>query len=278
MARTRIENDGREPRRGSLRAIVLDGSGKEIAQAETPYIVNAGEKTEVEQRMPVASPHLWSVETPHLYSLRTEVVLNNLFVDRVTTTFGIRTISYDKDQGFLLNGRRVKMRGVNLHHDGGAVGAAVPERIWETRLLALKAMGANAIRTSHNPPAPEFLDLCDRLGFLVMAEAFDEWTFGKVPEGYHNYFAEWSERDVVDFIHRDRNHPSIVLWSAGNEIGEQGAPAGAGILRRLIDIFHREDPTRPVTTGNDNIAAEGHPATPDFLNTLDIVGYNYVDR
>jgi beta-galactosidase len=196
----------------------------------------------------------------------------------VTTTFGIRTISYDKDQGFLLNGRRVKMRGVNLHHDGGAVGAAVPERIWETRLLALKAMGANAVRTSHNPPAPEFLDLCDRLGFLVMAEAFDEWTFGKVPEGYHNYFAEWSERDVVDFIHRDRNHPSIVLWSAGNEIGEQGAPNGAGILRRLIDIFHREDPTRPVTTGNDNIAAEGHPATPDFLNTLDIVGYNYVDR
>jgi beta-galactosidase len=206
------------------------------------------------------------------------VVLNNRVVDRVTTNFGIRTISYDKDQGFLLNGRRVKMRGVNLHHDGGAVGAAVPERIWETRLLALKAMGANAIRTSHNPPAPEFLDLCDRLGFLVMAEAFDEWTFGKVPEGYHNYFAEWSERDVVDFIHRDRNHPSIVLWSAGNEIGEQGAPAGAGILRRLIDIFHREDPTRPVTTGNDNIAAEGHPATPDFLNTLDIVGYNYVDR
>jgi beta-galactosidase len=278
MARTRIENDGREPRRGSLRAIVLDGSGREIARAETPYTVNAGEKTEVEQRMPVASPHLWSVETPHLYSLRTEVVLNNRVVDRVTTNFGIRTISYDKDQGFLLNGRRVKMRGVNLHHDGGAVGAAVPERIWETRLLALKAMGANAVRTSHNPPAPEFLDLCDRLGFLVMAEAFDEWTFGKVPEGYHNYFAEWSERDVVDFIHRDRNHPSIVLWSAGNEIGEQGAPAGAGILRRLIDIFHREDPTRPVTTGNDNIAAEGHPATPDFLNTLDIVGYNYVDR
>jgi beta-galactosidase len=278
MARTRIENDGREPRRGSLRAIVLDGSGREIARAETPYTVNAGEKTEVEQRMPVASPHLWSVETPHLYSLRTEVVLNNRVVDRVTTTFGIRTISYDKDQGFLLNGRRVKMRGVNLHHDGGAVGAAVPERIWETRLLALKAMGANAVRTSHNPPAPEFLDLCDRLGFLVMAEAFDEWTFGKVPEGYHNYFAEWSERDVVDFIHRDRNHPSIVLWSAGNETGEQGAPAGAGILRRLIDIFPREDPTRPVTTGNDNIAAEGHPATPDFLNTLDIVGYNYVDR
>jgi beta-galactosidase len=139
-------------------------------------------------------------------------------------------------------------------------------------------MGANAIRTSHNPPAPEFLDLCDRLGFLVMAEAFDEWTIGKVPEGYHRYFAEWSERDVTDFVHRDRNHPAIVLWSAGNEIGEQSTPDGAQVLERLVDIFHREDPTRPVTTGNDNIVADGHPATLAFLNALDIVGYNYVDR
>ena len=141
------------------------------------------------------------------------------------------------------------MRGVNLHHDAGGLGAAVPERVWERRLEVLKAMGVNAIRTSHNPPAPEFLDLCDRLGFLVMDEAFDEWTLGKVPEGYHKYFAEWSERDVTDFVHRDRNHPSIVLWSAGNEIGEQTTPDGAQVLRRLVDIFHREDPTRPVTTG-----------------------------
>jgi beta-galactosidase len=139
-------------------------------------------------------------------------------------------------------------------------------------------MGANAIRTSHNPPAPEFLALCDSLGFLVMAEAFDEWTFGKVPAGYHNYFADWSERDVTDFVHRDRNHPSIVLWSAGNEIGEQTSPGGADVLRRLVAIFHREDPTRPVTTGNDQIYADGHPATLAFLESEDIVGYNYVDR
>ena len=154
----------------------------------------------------------------------------------------------------------------------------MPERVWERRLAALRAMGVNAIRTSHNPPAPEFLDLCDRLGFLVMAEAFDEWTTAKVPEGYHRYFAEWSERDVTDFVHRDRNHPSVVLWSAGNEIGEQSAPDGAQVLRRLVAIFHREDPTRPVTTGNDQIYADEHPATLAFLGAEDIVGYNYADR
>ena len=167
------------------------------------------------------------------------------------TVFGIRSIAYDADRGFLLNGRRVKMRGVNLHHEAGAFGAAVPEGVWKRRLELLKAMGVNAIRTSHNPPAPEFMDLCDRMGFLVMGEIFDEWTIGKVPEGYNKYFAEWSERDVVDYVRRDRNHPSIVLWSAGNEIGEQTRPEGVAVLKRLLDIFHREDPTRPVTTGND---------------------------
>ena len=202
----------------------------------------------------------------------------NRQADFAATFFGVRSIAYDADRGFLLNGRRVKMRGVNLHHEAGAFGAAVPEGVWARRLTLLKAMGVNAIRTSHNPPAPEFLDLCDRMGFLVMAEAFDEWTMGKVSEGYHKYFAEWSERDVTDFVHRDRNHPSIVLWSAGNEIGEQTKPEGVAVLKGLLDIFHREDPTRPVTTGNDNIYADGTPATQEFLNALDIVGYNYVDR
>jgi beta-galactosidase len=276
--KTRVENDGTAPRHGVLRSAVLDSAGREVARSETPFSLAPGEKVQLEQQLRVTSPRLWSVETPHLYSLRSEVLDGARATDTVTTSFGIRSIAYDKDQGFLLNGRRVKMRGVNLHHDAGALGAAVPERVWERRLETLKAMGANAIRTSHNPPAPEFLDLCDRLGFLVMAEAFDEWTLGKVPEGYHKYFAEWSERDVTDFVHRDRNHPSIVLWSAGNEIGEQTTPEGVQVLRRLLDIFHREDPTRPVTTGNDNIAADGRPATLAFLDALDLVGYNYVDR
>lgn len=277
VVRTRVENDQVGTRRGVLRAVVLDRDGREVARQDTPFSVNAADSTEVEQQLHISSPQLWSVETPTMYAVRTEL-LTARPADRLVTAFGIRTIAYDKDRGFLLNGRQVKLRGVNLHHDGGAVGAAVPERIWEQRLVALKAMGANAIRTSHNPPAPEFLDLCDRLGFLVMAEAFDEWTQGKVPEGYHKYFAEWSERDVTDFVRRDRNHPSIVLWSAGNEIGDQTTPDGPQVLRRLVGIFHREDPTRPVTTGNDQIYADGHPATLAFLEGLDIVGYNYVDR
>jgi beta-galactosidase len=279
--RTRVENDHPAARRGVVRSILLNGAGREVARVESPLSLAAGAAVDLEQRVAVPSPQRWSVETPNLYTLRSEVVdvgRPARPADVLTTPFGIRTLQYDKDQGFLLNGRRVKMRGVNLHHDGGAVGAAVPERVWERRLELLKAMGVNAVRTAHNPPAPEFLDLCDRMGFLVMAEAFDEWTFGKVPHGYHLYFADWAERDVVDFVRRDRNHPSIVLWSAGNEIGEQGAPDGVQVLRRLLDVFHREDPTRPVTTGNDNIYADGRPATEEFLSALDIVGYNYADR
>ena len=275
---TSVENSGTSAHQETLRSTVLTVAGVEVAHAETTLAVSGNASQRVGQVIEVAKPSLWSVETPTLYTLRSEILQEGKSVDVTNTPFGIRRIAYTADQGFLLNGKQVKMRGVNLHEDGGAVGMAVPERIWEYRLGLLKAMGVNAIRTSHNPPAPEFLDLCDRIGFLVMAEAFDEWTFGKVPEGYHKYFADWSARDLDDFIDRDRNHPSIVLWSAGNEIGEQSVPEGVQVLRTLVDIFHREDPTRPVTTGNDQIVADGHPALLPFLEAEDIVGYNYVDR
>jgi beta-galactosidase len=278
VAATRVENAPGAARRGVLRSLVIDGAGREVARAETPFALAAGQQITLEQRLPVAAPQLWSPETPRLYALRSEVLDGGRRADVVTTTFGIRTVSFDRDRGFLLNGRRVKVLGVNLHHDGGAVGAAVPERVWERRLEVLKAMGANAVRTAHNPPAPEFVDLCDRMGFLVMAEAFDEWTHGKVEWGYHRHFAEWAERDLVDFIRRDRNHPSIVIWSLGNEIGEQHAPGGHDVLRPLVQVAHREDPTRPVTTGNDHIAADDGATTIAFLELLDVVGYNYVDR
>ena len=278
VVRTRVENDHTKPRRGVLRSVVTDSSGREVSRGETPFSLAPRGKGRAGAKARCHPPRLWSVETPALYRLHSTINEGSRSLDAAVTTFGIRRIEYDKDRGFLLNGGQVKMRGVNLHHEAGGLGAAVPERVWRRRLQTLKAMGTNAIRTSHNPPAPEFLALCDSLGFLVMAEAFDEWTIGKVPEGYHQYFAEWAERDVTDFVRRDRNHPSIVLWSAGNEIGEQATPDGVQVLRRLIAIFHREDPTRPVTTGNDKIAADSTPATLAFLNALDIVGYNYVDR
>lgn len=276
--RSRVENDAGAARRAVLRSLVLDGAGRQVAAADTALDLGAGQRVEVEQRIAVSSPRIWSVQTPHLYTLRSELLEGARVVDTALTTFGIRTIAWDAARGFLLNGVPVKLKGVNLHEDGGAVGAAIPEPVWSYRLRRLRAMGANAIRTSHNPPSAQFLDLCDSLGFLVMAEAFDEWTIGKVPFGYHLYFPEWGERDAADFVRRDRDHPSIVLWSAGNEIGEQSTPAGVDVLRKLVAVFHREDPTRPVTTGNDQIDADGHPATTAFLDAEDVVGYNYPDR
>ena len=277
--RTCIVNAGTSERRGTLRSVILDSAGREVARAETGFELGAGKTTELEQRLPVDAPMLWSPASPSLYKLRGTVLDRaGRAVDETDTPFGIRSIAFDADRGFLLNGQRVKMLGVNLHHDGGPVGAAVPEAVWERRLKLLKEMGVNGVRTAHNPPAPELLGLCDRLGLLVMDEAFDEWTHGKVEYGYHRYFADWAERDLVDFIRRDRSHPSVVLWSLGNEIGEQHAPGGHEVLRRLVKIAHREDPTRPVTTGNDHIYADDGATTVEFLELLDVVGYNYVDR
>ena len=275
---TRIENKFPESREVVLRSAILDKLGKEISMEARPVRLEGGTSTEIHQEMGVDKPSLWSVEEPSLYNVRTDVMEGEKVLDRVNTVFGIRSIEYSAEKGFLLNGKQVKMKGVCLHHGGGCVGAAVPDRVWERRLEVLKEMGCNAIRTAHNPMSPEFMDLCDRMGFLVMDEIFDEWTQGKVPYGYNKYFEQWSQADLVSFIQRDRNHPSVVMWSAGNEIGEQSIEGGHQVLQPLIETFHREDPTRPVTTGNDHIAADGRYARLPFLEMLDIVGYNYVDR
>ncbi|MGM0473867.1 MAG: glycoside hydrolase family 2 TIM barrel-domain containing protein [Bacteroidota bacterium] len=276
--RTRMENSSSALRRATLRSAILDAQGEEITAEEIPIALQEGRQETFTQQLALQDPRFWSVETPSLYTLQTDLVEEGNLVDRVTTPFGVRTIEYDADKGFILNGEQVKMKGVCLHHDGGPVGAAVPARVWERRLELLKEMGCNAIRTAHNPMAPEFMDLCDRMGFLVMDEIFDEWTVGKVEHGYHRYFNEWSQKDLVSFIHRDRNHPSVVMWSAGNEIGEQSTEQGHRVLEMMIETFHREDPTRPVTTGNDHIASDDHITNPEFFEMLDIVGYNYVDR
>lgn len=274
----RVENRGNIARRARLRCSVLDEKHTPVVMDEKALEIGGGDSGQVAVEVRIENPALWSVSSPSLYTLKTEIFSDNGTTDQTLTTFGIRHIEYSADRGLLMNGNPVKMKGVCLHHGGGCVGAAVPAGVWKRRLEILREMGCNAIRTAHNPPAPEFLDLCDRMGFLVMDEAFDEWTAGKVEGGYHNYFNQWSQHDLVSFVRRDRNHPCVVMWSAGNEIGEQSMEGGEQVLKALIEAFHREDPTRPVTTGNDHIAADGRTATEAFLNMLDIVGYNYVDR
>jgi beta-galactosidase len=281
--KTTVRNDGKSAARCTLATSILDHDGKAVQSAEAVQEVAAAGAYEFVQQVTVAKPNLWSVANPYLYKVRSTVRVEDRVVDQYDTPVGIREAVFDADKGFLLNGEHVKLNGVCIHHDAGCVGAAVPERVWERRLELLREMGSNAIRTSHNPYAEEFLDLCDRMGFLVMNEAFDEWKVPKGqigPNGYSNYFDEWYERDVTNFVHRDRNHPSVVLWSAGNEIGDQSAANGADTLRKLLAVFHTEDPTRLVTAGCDNIASEParNTARPEFLALLDVVGYNYVDR
>jgi beta-galactosidase len=276
---TRVHNALARSATCTLNTAILDLSGVAVQSVETVAEVPAGGEHLFVQHIAVPQPKLWSVATPVLYSARQVLRQQNAEVDTASTPFGIRTIQFDMDKGFLLNGERVKLNGVCLHDDGGPVGTAVPQRIWERRLSILKEMGCNAIRASHNPHTNEFLDLCDSLGFLVMGEAFDEWREAKQPAfGYHKYFDEWSARDLADMIARDRNHPSIVIWSAGNEVPDQAVPAGVETLRGLKKILHDNDPTRMVTVACDRIASEPTAVLPQFLVELDVVGYNYVGR
>ena len=258
---------------------VLDCKGKTVAEQSFP----AAQKHV--HSLAVPKPELWSVDTPTLYTLKTKVLENGEAVDEVLTPFGIRDIKFDKDDGFSINGVHTKINGVCVHHDGGSVGAAVPVSVWERRLKKLKEMGCNGIRMSHNPPAPELLDLCDRMGFLVMDEAFDEWLIikrksenDKVTYGYGQFFEQDSEKDIAAMVRRDRNHPSIVIWSIGNEIPEQGAEGGWLMARKLQELCHIEDPTRLVTLACDNIKADYNSTKDEFLKTLDVIGINYVNR
>jgi beta-galactosidase len=276
---TRVRNELARSAPCKLTTTVLDRDGVTVQSAETETEIAAGGEHLFVQRITVPQPKLWSTTTPYMYTARQVLHHEDREADSTNTPFGIRSIEFDADKGFLLNGERVKLNGVCLHDDGGAVGAAVPKRIWERRFALLKEMGCNAIRTSHNPHTEEFLDLCDTMGFLVMAEAFDEWRERKQPEyGYHRYFDDWGARDLKDMIARDRNHPSIVIWSAGNEVQDQDVPRGVETLRELMRILHTEDPTRLVTVACDQIVAEPRGALPEFLAELDVVGYNYAGR
>ena len=221
------------------------------------------------QTLEVEAPRLWSPDCPALYVARTTVETAE-GTDIYDTPFGFRDAQWKAD-GFYLNGAKTFLKGVCLHHDAGALGAVWNEDAWVRRLQMLKAMGCNAIRCSHNPPAPELLDLCDKMGFLVMDELTDTWTWPKKENGYATLFDEWAEKDLVAMIRRDRNHPSVILWSIGNECGEQGDPTRWWIPQMLTDICHREDPTRLTSAGNDNPWAASQP----YAATIDVYGFNY---
>ena len=278
--KTRVANDRKTSAPCSLTTELLDKDGKVAGTQDASQTVSAQGEYEFVQRIAVEKPNLWSTANPYLYTVRIRVSEAGQLVDVYETPIGIREAAFDARRGFLLNGEHVKLNGACIHQEAGCVGSAVPERMWERRLSLLREMGCNAIRTSHNPYPAEFLDLCDRMGFLVMNEAFDEWRNGKgqIKNGYHVYFDEWYERDLTNFISRDRNHPSVVLWSAGNEVPDQDAADGPETLRKLLRVFHTMDPTRPVTVACDHIASEPTPVRPEFLAQLDVVGYNYVDR
>ncbi len=259
-----------------LKISVRDPDGKTVADDETkPQIIAPGTNTIFVQDLVVKNPRRWDLEQPVLYRALVQVESKGLPFDADSVAFGIREFHFDADTGFWLNGENFKVKGVCLHHDGGAFGAAVPLGVWEERLKTLKSLGVNAIRTAHNPPAPDFLDLCDRLGFLVMDEFFDCWTVAKNPYDYHLYFNEWSKTDERDTIRRDRNHPSIILYSVGNEIHDTPqADLAKGILKGLVEVAHEADPTRPVTQAlfRPNVS---HDYDDGLADMLDVIGQNY---
>ena len=218
--------------------------------------------------IPVKDPVLWDINKPELYRVAVIVMQGKNVIDRYETNFGFRTLNFTARNGFLLNGRKVQINGVCNHHDLGALGAAFNTRAAARQLEILKEMGCNAIRTSHNPPAPELVDLCDKMGFLIMVEAFDTWRTGKKPKDYNLIFNAWHSEDLKAMVRRDRNHPSVFMWSIGNEVPDQGNPY---LAKALNAIVKSEDNTRPVTAGCDN----GGSGTNGFQKSLDIFGINY---
>jgi beta-galactosidase len=279
-----------------LRTTVLDAEGAAVAQVETLVKIWS-----VQQTLLVKNAKLWSVDEPNLYTLLSEVWVDGSLVDTERTTFGIRSIAADAQHGFRLNGVPLTLKGGCIHHDHGPLGAASYDRAEERKVELLKSAGFNALRSAHNPPAPALLDACDRLGMLVIDETFDCWRMGKSPNDYHLYFEDWWERDTTALVKRDRNHPSVIMWSIGNEILESlGAPEGAAWCQRQADTVRRLDPTRFVTSavpvhfgeimerGDLSVLFNPSPppedpqkdmwgmATRDFNKPLDVVGYNYL--
>jgi len=267
---TKVETPNRAFQPLRLETEIRDAAGQVVAKTSTPLVATDG--LAFEQNLVVPKPALWSPETPTLYTASSKLYAGDALKDEYSTSFGIRSFKFEAGKGFSLNGQPRKFKGVCNHHDLGMLGTAINTAALRRQLTLLKDMGCDAIRTSHNMPAPELVQLCDEMGFMLMVESFDEWKTPKVKNGYHVYFDDWAEKDLVNMVHRDRNHPSVIMWSIGNEVPDQSAPGGGKIAKRLQDIVHREDPTRLVTAGMDRIDAA---INNNFASVLDIAGFNY---
>lgn len=249
---------------------IIDSEGDVVASKTNKGIINHGQP--FTQNFTVNNPKLWSPESPVLYNAVTKIYSSDTLLDTYTTRFGIRTIEYVADKGFYLNGKHRKFQGVCNHHDLGPLGAAINVSALRHQLKMLKDMGCDAIRTAHNMPAPELVSLCDEMGFMMMLEPFDEWDIAKCDNGYHRFFNEWAEKDMINMLHQYRNNPCVVMWSIGNEVPTQWSADGYKVAKFLQDICHREDPTRPVTCGMDQVQSVlGN----GFAAMLDIPGFNY---
>ncbi|HEY5469686.1 MAG TPA: glycoside hydrolase family 2 TIM barrel-domain containing protein [Bacteroidales bacterium] len=277
---TKIINESSSSNPVILETTILDPAGKIVKSAESKQSIPAGKSITVNQSVEVADPQLWDIVQPNLYKAITKIKSAKNTIDEQTNTFGIRNSKFEAATGYWLNGKNIKIKGACLHSDGGAFGSAIPLRAWERRLELLKEAGVNAIRTAHNPVAPEFLDLCDRMGFLVMDESFDTWTAVKPngEKGYNQFFTQWWERDTRDMVLRDRNHPSIIIYSVGNEIRDNlNDSTGFKKYKDQQDLVHKLDPGRPVTMalfrpGSSRVYLNG------FVEKMDIVGQNYREK
>ena len=238
---TEIKNEGNIEQKIQLRTRILDKNNKQVAVVVDLIEASAGSITVVNQNTEVSQPEIWDLETPNLYTSVSEVIVDGDLMDRYKTSFGIRTIEYSADFGFKLNNKKTRFQGVCLHHDLGPLGTAVNERATERQLEIMKDMGANAIRTSHNPPSPEQVNLCDQLGLMIQVEAFDMWKKPKVENGYSKYYDEWHERDLKDMIRAFRNNPSVVMWSIGNEILEQQDKVNGRVIAKELATICKQD-------------------------------------
>ena len=301
---TTVKNDNNSPADVKIITIVENASGKKITEVQSVLKLETGKTNISSQQLNLSNPVLWTLENPYLYRVVTRLFVENKLKDEYTTPLGIRTFSFDAEKGFFLNDVPTKIKGVCMHHDLGCLGAAVNTRAIERQLQIMKEMGVNGVRTSHNPPAPELLDLCDRMGFIVMDETFDMWRKKKTTYDYSRSFNEWHERDLTDHILRDRNHPSVFMWSVGNEVLEQWTHADADTLdiqqanlllnlkrdpkmlaqdtekmsvnsllaKKLAEIVKKLDPTRPVTSANNEPSPDNHLFR---SGAMDIIGFNY---